>query len=101
MTFIYAVIKGETALNKYVARRWQDQRIEWTGCFGHVGGRRACETPDGCTVELIDAFGPDGLCDRYYILYMQHPKGEHYDYDSIRHKVYEDIRHGTIKLLNP
>lgn len=100
MPFIYAVIKGEENLNKYVARRWKGQRIEWTGCFGHVNGMRAYECIDGCTVELIDAFGPDGTCGRYYILYMQHTKGEYNDLDVIRKKVYSEIRQGTIKLLN-
>lgn len=91
MAFIYAVIKGEANLNKYVARRWKDQRIQWTGCFGHVSD---------CTVELIDAFDHNGECDRYYILYMEHSKGEHCDQTAVRHQVYEEIRHGTIKLLS-
>ena len=91
MAFIYAVIKGESNLLKYCSRRWKDQRIQWTGCFGHI---------DNCTVELIDAFDSHGECNRYYILYMDHPKGEHYDQNKVRHQVYEEIREGTIKLLS-
>ena len=91
MAFIYAVIKGEQVFNNYCSRRWKGQRIQWTGCFGHI---------DNCTVELIDAFGPDGTCGRYYILYMEHPKGEHCDQTAVRHQVYEEIRQGTIKLLS-
>ncbi|MBQ8713093.1 MAG: hypothetical protein IJ551_09800 [Prevotella sp.] len=91
MAFIYAVIKGERNLLDYCARRWKNKRIYWTGCFGHI---------DDCTVELIDAFGPDGTCDRYYILYMDHPRGEECDQSVVRRRVYQEIRQGTIKLLN-
>jgi len=91
MGFVYAVIKGEQALKAYCSRRWKGQRIQWTGVFGHI---------DECTVETIWAFEPDGQCAQYFILYLPHPKGEHNDQNAVRHQVYEEIRQGTIKLLN-
>lgn len=91
MGFIYAVIKGEQNLKKYCERRWKNQRIQWSGCFGRI---------DECTVELIDAFGPDGTCGRYYILYLPSQTSEICDQTAVRHKVYREIGNGTIKLLS-
>ena len=91
MRFIYAVIKGEANLNKYIARRWKGQSIYWTGCFGHISE---------CTVETIWEFGPDGQPAQYFILYLPHPNGEHIDQTAVCHQVHEEIRQGTIKLLN-
>lgn len=93
MRYIYAVIKGEANLNKYIARRWKGQRINWTGCFGHI---------DECTVELFDQFDPSGKCNRYYILYLPSDKPEAtcstYDISRAVHKA---VREGTQKFLEP
>lgn len=93
MKYIYAVIKGEAHLNRYVARRWKGQNIRWTGCFGHV---------DECTVELFDQFDPSGECGRYYILYLPTEKPDApCDMGDISRAVHRAVREGTQKFLEP
>lgn len=90
--FIYAVIKGEKALDKYCEKRW-GEIPRFSGCFAHI---------QDVTIESIEEMSPTDDCYmRYFILYMTDPKGESMltSHSQIRAKVYEDIRTGKARLL--
>lgn len=93
MLYIYAVIKGEKALYAYCQKRWQEIP-RFCGSFAYIRKGK-----DDCTIEAIWEQSPGGIYEEYFILYLPHEKGT-MDIETIRHKVYEDIRNGSISLLN-
>lgn len=93
MLYVYAVIKGEKALYAYCQKRWKEIPL-FCGSFAHI------RKGDDCTIEMIWEQSPNGNgYEEYFILYLKHEKGT-MDIEDIRHKVYEDIRNGSISLLN-
>ena len=94
MLYIYAVIKGEKALRAYCQKRWQE-KTRFSGSFAHIRKGK-----DDCTIERIWEQSPnDNRYEEYFILYLPHEKGT-MAIEDIRPKVYEDIRNGSISLLN-
>ena len=90
--YIYAVIKGEAALDKYCVKRW-GERPRFMESFAHVSD---------VTIERIEEMSPtDDGYKQYYILYMVDPKCESLltSYSQIRTQVHEAIRTGTARLL--
>lgn len=94
MLYIYAVIKGEKALYAYCQKRWQEIP-RFCEHFAHIRKGK-----DDCTIEAFEGKSPDSdRYERYFILYLPHEKGT-MAIEDIRPKVYEDIRNGSISLLN-
>lgn len=90
--YIYAVIKGETALDKYCEKRW-GERPRFMESFAHI---------NDVTIESIEEMSPsDDGYKRYFILYMVDPKCESLltSHTQIRTQVHEAIRTGTARLL--
>ena len=92
MDLVYAVIKGETNLERYCEKRWK-QKPRFVESFAH--------NIDGVLIERIYAKSPDDDgYSQYSILIMKSNKDTGFcDPGDIRRKVYEDIRTGRISLL--
>lgn len=90
--YIYAVIKGEKAMDKYCEKRW-GERPRFMESFAHVRD---------VTIERIWEKSPtDDWYMQYFILYMVDPKRESLltSFSQIRTQVHEAIRTGTARLL--
>ena len=88
----YAIIKGETTLNKYCEKRW-GERPRFMESFAHI---------NDVTIERIEEMSPtDDGYKQNFILYMVDPKCESLltSYSQIRTQVHEAIRTGTARLL--
>lgn len=94
MLYVHAVIKGEKSPHAYCQTRWLEIP-RFNGAFAHIRKGK-----DDCTIEAIWEQSPDANdYERYFILYLPHEKGT-MDIETIRHQVYENIRNGSISLLN-
>ena len=90
--YIYAVIKGEKALDKYCEKRW-GERPRFVESFAHI---------NEVTIERIEEMSPtDDGYRQYFILYMVDQKHESLltSFSRIRSQVHEAIRTGTARLL--
>lgn len=88
----YGVIKGEADFNTYCLKRWKT-RAQFCESFAH--------NIDGVFIERIYAKSPtDKYHQQYFIMSMEAKKDTPWNsVDTIRKKVYEDIRTGAIALL--
>lgn len=88
----YGVIRGEKNLDTYCMMRWKKKPL-FIESFAH--------NIDTVTIERIYAIAPtDDGYQPYYILSMETTKDTPYfHHESIRAKVYEDIRTGRVNLI--